>query len=122
MFSNELKRASTRWGNRARGMVLGTLILITVAAALVSARTVPFLYCLTFLSFLAAALLAGRARALVSDEECAAHDQRGVARSPNPSESCDAGAVESFDGRVSTPLFLDGFQSGTAGVWSDAAP
>ena len=62
------------------------------------------------------------ARALVSDEECAAHDQRGVARSPNPSESCDAGAVESFDGRVSTPLFLDGFQSGTAGVWSDAAP
>ena len=31
---------------------------------------------------------------LVEDEACAGHDQRGVARSPHPFQTCDSGAVE----------------------------
>lgn len=68
-------------------------------------------------------LLAGSpALALVEDDACAPHDQRGVVRSPHPLEPCDAGAVERTLGRVLTPIFADGFLQGDAEAWSAEAP
>lgn len=60
------------------------------------------------------------ARALVEDDACSAHDQRGVSRSPHPFESCDAGALERTTGRVRTPIFADGFTQGDEEAWSAA--
>jgi len=67
-------------------------------------------------------LAGGPALALVEDEGCAPHDQRGVVRSPHPLEPCDAGAVERLTGRVLTPIFADGFLQGDAEAWSATVP
>lgn len=60
MFSSELDRIQYPMPARSRGMVLGTLILLTVTIALVSARTVPFLFGLTIVGFLVTAVVRGR--------------------------------------------------------------
>ena len=59
MFSTEIDRVRSPIMSRAWGISLGTLLLITVVAALVSARTVPFLFPLTIVAFIGAALVRG---------------------------------------------------------------
>ena len=54
------------------------------------------------------------------DDACSPHDQRGVARSPHPLESCDTGALERTTGRVRTPIFADGYEQGDEEAWSSA--
>jgi O-antigen ligase len=58
MFSHELDRRRHPLLTRSRGILLGSILTVTVVAALVSARTVPFLYAATVAAFLVAA--AGR--------------------------------------------------------------
>jgi O-antigen ligase len=60
MFSSELDTVRHPLATRWRGIILGTLILVTVAAALVSARTLAFLFGLTVSGFLVDAALSGR--------------------------------------------------------------
>ncbi len=57
MFSSELDRVRSPLLTRSRGIVLGTAILIAVAASLVSARTVAFSYWIIVAGFIAAAAL-----------------------------------------------------------------
>jgi O-antigen ligase len=58
MFSHELDRRTDALSTRARGILLGSILTVAVVAAMVSARTVPFLYALAVAGFLTAA--AGR--------------------------------------------------------------
>lgn len=60
MFSSELDRARHPLLLRGRGIILGTIVLVTVAAALVSARTLAFLFGLTVAGFLVDAAMSGR--------------------------------------------------------------
>ncbi len=60
MFSSELDRIQVPIASRGWGIALGSMILVTVAAALVSARTVPFFYAVTTLSFVVAAAVRGQ--------------------------------------------------------------
>jgi hypothetical protein len=55
MFSNVLDRARYPLSERRWGMVLGSLLVIAVAAPLASARTVPFVFAVAVAGFLAAA-------------------------------------------------------------------
>jgi O-antigen ligase len=64
MFSSELDRVRDPLLSRSRGILLGTLILICVAASLVSARTLPFVFAVTILGFGAAETIAGRLNGL----------------------------------------------------------
>ncbi len=60
MFSSEVDTAGISLRARSSGIFLGTVILVSVAAALVSARTVPFFFALTVASFLVTAAVRGR--------------------------------------------------------------
>lgn len=60
MFSHDLDRDRFPLPARSRGMVLGSIITVAAAAALVSAKTVPFLYAATAVGFVAAAALRGQ--------------------------------------------------------------
>lgn len=60
MFSHGLDRAGNPLSTRRWGIGLGSIITVAVAAALVSARTVPFLFAVTVASFLAAAAVRGQ--------------------------------------------------------------
>jgi len=62
MFSSDLDRVQHPIATRSWGVILGSFIMVTVAAALVSAKTVPFLFGATVASFLVAAALRGRLR------------------------------------------------------------
>ncbi|HEX9881534.1 MAG TPA: O-antigen ligase family protein [Hyphomicrobium sp.] len=59
MFSHELDRRQQPLLTRSRGILLGSILTVAVVAALVSARTVPFLYAVTVAAFLAAAAARG---------------------------------------------------------------
>jgi O-antigen ligase len=59
MFSTEIDRVRTPFRSRAWGIALGTQLLITVIAALISARTVPFLFPVTIAAFIGAAMIRG---------------------------------------------------------------
>jgi hypothetical protein len=65
MFSSELDRAHFPLSRRSRGIALGMMLLVTVAAALVSPRTLPFLFLLSFACFVGAAALAGNIRSAI---------------------------------------------------------
>ncbi len=56
MFSSDLDAARGPLAARKWGIILGSVILVSVAAALVSARTIPFTFAVTVASFIAAAL------------------------------------------------------------------
>ncbi len=60
MFSSEVDRAGFPLRSRSFGMFLGTVIMVSVAAALVSAKTMPFFFAVTVVSFLAAAAVRGQ--------------------------------------------------------------
>jgi hypothetical protein len=60
MFCSELDRVRYPLASRWRGIVLGSLIMLTVAAALFSARTLAVLFGLTAAAFLADAALSGK--------------------------------------------------------------
>jgi O-antigen ligase len=60
MFSSELDRVGHPFRTRTWGILLGSIILAAVAAALVSAKTVPFVFAVTLASFLAAAAKRGQ--------------------------------------------------------------
>ncbi len=62
MFSSALDRSRHPLASRSWGIVLGSIILLAVAAGLVSARTVPFFFGLTVAGFLAAAAIRGQLR------------------------------------------------------------
>ena len=57
MFSSELDWARHRLSSRRRGIVLGTLFMLAVAASLISARTLAFSYWLVVAGFLLFAVL-----------------------------------------------------------------
>ncbi len=59
MFSHELDRGRYPLSTRSRGISLGSILTVAVVAALVSARTVPFLYAVVVAAFLAAAFASG---------------------------------------------------------------
>lgn len=59
MFSNQLDKARQPLASRRRGITLGSIMMIAVAAALVSARTVAFTFWITFVGFFIAALARG---------------------------------------------------------------
>ena len=60
MFSLDLDRSRHPLSARSRGIVLGSIILVGVAAALVSARTVAFLYPSVIAGFLISAYWRGQ--------------------------------------------------------------
>jgi O-Antigen ligase len=60
MFSSELDRVGHPFRTRAWGILLGSIVLVSVAATLVSAKTVPFVFAVTLASFLTAAALRGQ--------------------------------------------------------------
>jgi hypothetical protein len=60
MFSSELDRSGFPLAARSWGIGLGSIVMIAVAAALVSAKTVPYLYAVTVASFIAAAAVRGQ--------------------------------------------------------------
>jgi O-antigen ligase len=60
MFSSEVDSAGFSFRARSYGMFLGTVIMVSVAAALVSAKTVPFFFAVMVASFLAAAAVRGQ--------------------------------------------------------------
>lgn len=62
VFSGEIDRTHYPLRKRLRGIVLGSAILATVAAALVSPRTLPFLYAVMLAGFIADAAMGGRLR------------------------------------------------------------
>ena len=57
MFSGELDRVRHPLMSRSRGILLGSILLVAMAAALVSAKTLPFLFSVTFAAFLMAAVM-----------------------------------------------------------------
>ena len=59
MFSHDLDRRLNPVSTRARGILLGSVLMIAIVAGLVSARTVPFMYGAVVASFLAAAAVLG---------------------------------------------------------------
>jgi O-antigen ligase len=59
MFSHGLDRARHPLASRAWGVGLGSIMTVAVAAALISARTVPFSFAVMVAAFLAAAALRG---------------------------------------------------------------
>ena len=65
MFSHGLDRARNPLASRAWGVGLGSIIAVAVAAALVSARTLPFALAVTVAAFLAAAGARGNLAAAV---------------------------------------------------------
>ena len=65
MFSSDLDTAHHPLATRSWGIVLGSIILVSVAAALVSARTIPFTFAVTVAAFIVAALLRAKAIFLV---------------------------------------------------------
>jgi len=65
MFSSDLDRHHYPLSSRSRGIILGSIKTIAVAAALVSARTVPFLFAAAVASFLIAAALRGQLESAV---------------------------------------------------------
>ncbi len=56
MFSNQLDRVRHPLASRSRGVVLGSILMIAVAAALASARTVAVSFWITIAAFILAAL------------------------------------------------------------------
>ena len=65
MFSSDLDTARHPLATRSWGIVLSSIILVSVAAALVSARTIPFTFAVTVAAFIVAALLRAKAIFLV---------------------------------------------------------
>ncbi len=59
MFAHELDRRLNPITTRSRGILLGSILTVLIVAALVSARTVPFLYGLLVAGFLVAAAARG---------------------------------------------------------------
>jgi len=59
MFSNVLDRERYPLAARRWGIILGSVLVVAVAAALASARTMPFMFAVTVASFLAAAAVRG---------------------------------------------------------------
>ena len=72
MFSSDLDAARGPLATRKWGIILGSVILVSVATALVSARTIPFTFAVTVASFVAAALWRAKAQLLVPSFEKAA--------------------------------------------------
>ncbi len=60
MFSSELDRAESPIRERSRGIVLGSIVMVGIAAALVSARTIPFSFFAAVAGMLAAAAARGQ--------------------------------------------------------------
>jgi O-antigen ligase len=56
MFSGELDRVRYPLISRTRGILLGSILLLAVTAALVSAKTLPFMFSVTLAAFLVAAV------------------------------------------------------------------
>ena len=52
MFSSELDWAQHGFSSRRRGIVVGTMLMVAVAASFVSARTLAFSYCIVVAGFL----------------------------------------------------------------------
>lgn len=65
MFSGDLDTASSTFSTRKWGIILGTIIMVAVAAALISARTIPFTYTATVVAFIVVAPLRARSEFLV---------------------------------------------------------
>jgi len=65
MFSSNLDTIRHPLSTRIWGIILGSIITVSVAAALVSARTVAFSFAVTVLAFVVAALLRGKSQFLV---------------------------------------------------------
>jgi O-antigen ligase len=59
MFSSELDRVGHPLRTRTWGILLGSIVMIAVAAALVSAKTVPFTFAVAVAAFLIGAALRG---------------------------------------------------------------
>jgi O-Antigen ligase len=59
MFSYELDRRRNTLSTRSRGILLGSILTAAVVAAMVSARTVPFLYAVAVTAFVVAAAARG---------------------------------------------------------------
>jgi O-antigen ligase len=57
MFSGELDRVRHPLISRTRGILLGSILLVAVTAALVSAKTLPFMFSVTLAAFLVAAVV-----------------------------------------------------------------
>ena len=57
MFSGELDRVRHPLISRTRGILLGSILLVAVTAALVSAKTLPFMFSVTLAAFLVAAVM-----------------------------------------------------------------
>lgn len=60
MFSSELDRVHYPLSSRSWGIGLGSIIVVAVTAALVSARTVPYLFAATVAGFLVSAIARGQ--------------------------------------------------------------
>jgi len=65
MFSSDLNAARHPLATRSWGIILGSVILVSVATALVSARTIPFTFAVTVAFFIAAAILRANSQFLV---------------------------------------------------------
>ena len=65
MFSSDLDTARNPLSARSWGIVLGSVIMVSVAAALVGARVMPFMFAATVAAFVAAAPLRGKSDLLV---------------------------------------------------------
>ena len=65
MFSNVLDRAGCPRSERRWGIVLGSLLAVAVAAAIVSARTQPFMLALVVAGFLGAAAVRGNLQSAI---------------------------------------------------------
>ena len=65
MFSSDLDPDVHPLATRSWGIVFGSIITVSVAAAVVSARTIPFSFAATVLAFVAAAPLRGRSQLVV---------------------------------------------------------
>jgi O-antigen ligase len=65
MFSNVLDRAGCPRSERRWGIVLGSLLAVAVAAAIVSARTQPFMLTLVVAGFLGAAAVRGNLQSAI---------------------------------------------------------
>jgi len=65
MFSSDLDTARHPLSTRVWGIILGSVIMVFVAAAPVAARTIPFTFAVTVAAFISAALLRGKSNLLV---------------------------------------------------------
>jgi hypothetical protein len=65
MFSSDLDTARHPLSTRSWGIILGSVMMVSVAAALVSARTIPFTLAVTLAAFISAALLRGKSDLVV---------------------------------------------------------